>query len=212
MGLDLDDIGERLRAELTAKHSARERALPLSRETIRFAANSIRATHRLEFDTARDLLDKCRASVHTTRAILADHLDIYHAGFARDAEKEFVEASILFSIIAQEPLPGPSDLDVSAAAYLNGLGEAASELRRYTLDQLRHRTAADLESTLAAMDDVYSLLVTMDFPDALTGGLRRTTDLVRGVLERTRGDLTLAAQQAVLEARLLELQAHIAPA
>ena len=135
------------------------------------------------------------------RANLKAYPDLLHAGYTQDALKEFVEASIVCAILAGEPLPTPEDIGIDNAAYLCGLGEAAGELRRRVLDILRHGQTAEAERLMTVMDDIYGLLVTMDFPDAITGSLRRITDMVRGVVERTRGDLTTTSQQNDLKRR-----------
>ena len=196
------DISKRL----DARNAARERALAASRQMIRHAANSIRALHRGEEDEARALLAEGQARRAALAADLKDHPDIYWAGYVQDAQKELAEAHLLLALVRGEPLPKPADIGVEDAPYLNALGEAASELRRYILDLLRRgsgsRQAVRAEALLDTMDAVYGQLITVDYPDALTGGLRRTTDLVRGVLERTRGDLTLTVRQLELEAAL----------
>ncbi len=191
-------------ARIEAKNAAREGALAESRQVIRHAANSIRATHRQEFERAVELLEQGRARLVTIKANLVNYPDLYWAGYVQDAQKEYAEARLTFALVRDEPLPSPQELAVEDAPYLNGLGEAASELRRYILDLLRRGepVRGRAEELLDRMDEVYSQLVTIDYPDVLTGGLRRTTDLVRGVLERTRGDLTLTLRQQVLEAAL----------
>src|SRR5574342_526833 len=143
------------------------------------------------------------------KAHVASYPDLYFTGYVQDALKELAEAHIVHALITGQKIPDPDTLGVDYAAYLNGLGEAAGELRRYALDIIRHGTSERCEHVLDAMEDIYSLLVTMDFPDALTGGLRRTTDMVRGVLERTRGDLTIAARQEKLERTLREFEERI---
>jgi translin len=200
----LDTIMERVRAEFASKNTAREKALPLCREAIRFSANAIRAVHRNEFDLAQELVDKAGAQLATAKASLGAHADIYYAGFIHDSQKEFAEASITLALISGRDLPTPGALDVELAAYLNGMGEAVGELRRHLLDTLRSGDVEQCEVWLQAMDEMYSVLVTVDYPDAMTGGLRRTTDSVRGILEKTRGDLTLSVQQRRLEDRLNE--------
>lgn len=200
----LDGIMERVRADFVSKNQARETALPLCREAIRFSANAIRAVHRKEFDTAGQLVGKAREQLRIAKESLADHPDIFHAGFVHDSQKEFAEASITLAIIAGRDLPTPDDLDVELPAYLNGMGEAVGELRRHLLDTLRAGDVDQCEAWLRDMDEMYSVLVTIDYPDAMTGGLRRTTDSVRGILEKTRGDLTLSVQQRRLEQRLNE--------
>lgn len=200
----LDEIMERVRADFASKNTAREAALPLCREAIRFSANAIRAVHRKEFDTAQQLVDKAGAQVRTAKDSLRDHADIYYAGFVHDAQKEFAEASITLALISGREMPTPDALGVELPAFLNGMGEAVGELRRHLLDTLRAGDVEQCEAWLHAMDEMYSVMVTVDYPDAMTGGLRRTTDSVRGILEKTRGDLTLSVQQRRLEQRLDE--------
>ncbi|MBI5304339.1 MAG: haloacid dehalogenase [Chloroflexi bacterium] len=205
----LDPIGEKIRHSFEAKNAARDAALAASRELIRHCALSIRATHRAEHADAAQLLGRAKDIATQMKANVAAYPDLYFAGYVQDALKEFAEANIVASLITGGTIPDPDALGIEYAAYLNGLGEAAGELRRYALDIIRHDTSERVEKVLDAMEDIYSLLVTMDFPDALTGGLRRTTDMVRGVLERTRGDLTIAARQEKLEARLREFEERL---
>ena len=198
----LDAIMDDVREQFAAKNAAREQALPLCRESIRFSANAIRAVHRDDFETARALAAQSGERVRAAAAALAPFPDIFYAGFVHDAQKEFAEASITLALVAGDPLPSPAGLGVELPAYLNGMGEAVGELRRHLLDTLRRGDVAQCEVWLGAMDDMFSVLVTVDYPDAMTGGLRRTTDSVRGILEKTRGDLTLSVQQRRLEERL----------
>jgi translin len=189
-------VGEQVIRALETKYQARERALAGSRATIRNCAHSIRASHRGELDNARALMGEAGSLVTGTRDdLLREHPDIYWTGYVQDAQKEYSEANIVYAVIAGEDIPTPEQLGVEPAAYLNGLGEAAGEMRRFVLDRIRHGEAERCEQVLNTMEDIYSLLVTVDFPDAITNGLRRTTDMVRGVLERTRGDITFALQQ-----------------
>jgi translin len=203
----IQTIGEDLIRVLEAKNQAREQALSNSRATIRNCAHSIRASHRGEMDNARQLVDTAGEIVRNTKsALLESHPDIYWAGYVQDAQKEYAEANIVLAVIGEQPIPNAADLGIEPAAYLNGLGEAAGEMRRYVLDIIRHGKAERSEQVLRVMEDIYSLLVTVDFPDAITDGLRRTTDMVRGVLERTRGDITFAIQQRQLTEALLRAQ------
>jgi translin len=195
----IQSIGEELIRVLEAKNEARERALSNSRTTIRHCAHSIRASHRGDRQDALSLLHQARDLVETTRKeLLPGQAGIYHTGYVQDAQKEYAEAAIVYAVIGGEAIPRAAELSVEPAAYLNGLGEAAGELRRYVLDRIRHGEVALCERALDTMEEIYSLLVTVDFPDAITDGLRRTTDMVRGVLERTRGDVTFALQQRQL--------------
>ncbi|MBM2824831.1 MAG: translin [Dehalococcoidales bacterium] len=198
----LDSIAERIRLGLSAKDAAREQALPLCREVIRYSSHAIRAVHRQEFRQAEESLRSARNLIDEAEKALAGGFESSNTGFLRDAQKEFAEGSITLALVTGRLLPDPDELNVDLAAYLNGLGEAVGELRRYLLDSMRKGDLSRGEELLSAMDDIYNVLVTMDFPDAITGGLRRTTDMVRGVLEKTRSDLTLVIRQKELENRL----------
>jgi translin len=205
----LREIADEALEALEARHRIREGALELSRRLIRHSANTIRAVHRGEFEQAREMLDEGREVVQQFNADLAEEQSIYGAGYVQDALKEYAEASITFALMAQEVLPGPGDLEIDYPAYLNGLAEAMGELRRSILDLIRSGDLERAEELLRIMDDVYGILVTVDYPDAITRGLRRTTDMVRGVLERTRGDLTMAVRQQRLEATLRRFEGKV---
>lgn len=196
---DIAAAGEWARQTLEAKHRAREVALAACRRTIQACAASIRAVHREQFDVAERLIGEAGGHLEEAASALGAHPDIRYAGFVHDAAKEYAEARMTLAFVRGDPLPAASELGVEVQAYLNGMAEAASELRRYLLDLLRRGRPERGEDLLDAMDEVYSLLVTIDFPDAMTGHLRRTTDALRAVLERTRGDLTTS----LLQTRLL---------
>jgi translin len=209
IGDQLEPVMERVRAVFADKNAAREKALPLCRDAIRHSANAIRAVHREDFDLAEQLSAAAGKQLAEAKAALRDHPDTYYAGFVHDSQKEYAEACITLAIIAGRALPRPEQVDVELPAYLNGLGEAVGELRRHLLDRLRSGDVEHCESILAAMDDMYSVLVTMDYPDAMTNGLRRTTDSVRAILERTRGDLTVSVRQRELERRLSDFEGRL---
>jgi translin len=185
-------IRDRARAELDGKHAAREVTLGACRQMIQSCAAAIRAVQREEFDLAEDLIAEAARHVARADAAVAGHPDVRHGGYLHDAKKEFAEAHLTLAFVRGDPMPSATTIGVDIPAYLNGMAEAASELRRHTLDCLRADRLARAEELLAVMDEVYALLVTVDYPDAVTGGLRRTTDALRGVIERTRGDLTNA--------------------
>jgi translin len=192
--------GSAAREELEATHAARELTLSASRAAIRGCALAIRAVQRHEFDVARTHIDDAAALLRQAAVATVDHGAVRHAGFLHDAQKEFAEANLTLAFVEGGPLPTAAQLGVDAPAYLNGMAEAASELRRQVLDLLRADDAARAETLFAVMDEVYAMLVTVDYPDAVTGGLRRTTDALRAVLERTRGDVTNAMVVARMQA------------
>jgi len=202
LGEELKAIAEEIHAYFTAEDEAREKALRLCRQIIRNSANAIRAVHRQEQDKARQILDSTYKLVQEINDGLNDHPGLLHSGFVHDAKKEFAEGSITFALIVGKELPKPEAIGVDYAAYLNGLGEAVGELRRYLLDSMRRGDFSRCEELLGAMDDIYGTLMTMDFTEIITHGLRRTTDAIRGVIERTRGDVTMALRQKELEAKL----------
>ncbi len=197
--LNLNDIAEKIHQNFESQTQVRDKALGQARLLTRHAAQAIRAIHRLEEDLAAENLNDARKLVETLKTNLATYPDIYYAGYTQDAIKEYVEASITVAVILNRDIPTPETLEVEDATYLNGLAEVTGELRRRCLDILRLGYSEDAERLLACMDDIYNLLVTIDYPDAITHGLRRQTDLVRGILERTRGDLTLSLREERLK-------------
>lgn len=206
---NLEAIADRIMAALEEKNLVRDQALSQSRTLIRCCANAIRAVHRAEFDEAARLLEEARARAEEMTGQAREHPDVYFAGYVQDALKEYVEATAVYALIRDAAFPDPDELGVEYAAYLNGLGEAAGELRRHVLDIIRHGQVERGERILQAMEDIYGVLVTVDYPDAITGGLRRTTDMVRGVLERTRGDLTMATRQEELTRKMQRLEERV---
>lgn len=201
---DLVEIGSQAIEQLTLRNRAREQALGASREVIRHSANAIRAVHRGEFEEARHVISKATSRLMETTPIRNENPEIYFAGFLADARKEFSEANITLAVISGNPIPRSEDLGVDPSSFLNGLAEVIGELRRYILDALRRDSFDHCQELMDVMDEIYSILMTVDFPEAVTGGLRHSTDQMRGVLERTRGDLTMALRQRNLEVRLAQ--------
>ena len=199
---DLENIAAKLRPCFAAEDEAREKALRSCRQVIRYSADAIRAVHRQEHGKAKQLLDSAHELLQELDHDLARHGKLLHSGFIHDAQKEFAEGCITLALIAGEDLPKPRALDVSNAAYLDGLGESVGELRRYILDSLRRDDFSRCEELLTIMDEIYAILMTMDFPELLAHGLRRTTDAMRGIIERTRGDLTVSLRQKNLQTKL----------
>jgi translin len=196
-------MAQAFRRSFDEKMAARERALPAARRSIRASANAIRAIHREEFDQAHRLMEESRRALDEGRAAtLPDHPDVFFAGFHQDAQKEYAEARLTEALVTGAPFPDPDELGVDPAPYLNGMAEALGEGRRAILDLLRRGETERSERILGAMDDLYYLLVSMDYPDAITGNLRRSTDVARSLLERTRGDLSVALIQRELQRSL----------
>lgn len=209
--MNLMSIVDRIRAELGARNDARDKAIRQSRDLVRFCANSIRAMHRGEFDSARELIETARLAAVQMVDQVRDYPDVLFAGYTQDSLKEFVEARAVYAMLQREPIPPPEGLGVQVdyPAYLKGLAEAASEMRRAILDTIRRGDLGRGEMLLADMEEIYAGVTTVDFPDAVTGGLRHTTDALRAVLERTRGDLTLTKQQEKLWQALAHFEARM---
>jgi translin len=207
--LDLSEVEDWARSELDRRNAAREQVLRWSRELVRACATSIRSVHRRDFVQAEQHLADAHALNDRMCATVEGMGDIFWAGYVQDAQKELVEACATYALVKGEALPRPESMGIAPGPFLNGLAETVGELRRYVLDLLRRGEMSGCEQLLQAMDDIYALLVTMDYPDALTGGLRRTTDATRGILEKTRGDLTLALRQEALSAALRAAEASV---
>lgn len=205
----LDSIAEQILERLEAKNAAREEVLRLSRQLIQHASRAIRATHRESWEEADHLLDDARHIVDQMRQAASTYPDILYAGYTQDALKEYAEAHLTRALIRNEPPPTPQALAVEDAAWLNGLGEAAGELRRRVLDLIRHGDIQEAERLTDLIQEIHAVLSTVDFPSAITGNLRRTNDMVRGVAERTRGDLTTAVRQEELKRALHEFEKRI---
>jgi translin len=209
--MDLEQVLEPIRAELDRKTSARESGLSSSRSAIRSCGNAIRALHRYEIDAAAKLLQEAQAHLDDARQALGPHSDILYAGFVQDAEKEVAEARITFALVTEAPFPTPEALGIEPAPYLKGMAEAIGELRRHILDLMRQGELQRCEELLGAMDDMYYALVSMDYPDGITQGLRRLTDIARSIIERTRGDFTTSAIQSSLRDALREHAGSLQP-
>ena len=195
----LEAITDQIRKNFDSRTAAREQALAHARQLTRACSLAIRAVHRDDIETMQAQLNEARQLADTLRTSLASHPDLYHAGYTQDALKEYVEANVTCALIKNQPLPTPEELVVEPATFLNGLAEVVGELRRRTMDILRHGYSTEAERLLGVMDDIYSVLVTMDYPDAITNGLRRQTDLARGIIEKTRGDITFSLRGGHLE-------------
>lgn len=206
---NLDQIVQAIDVRMESKDAVREKALSLSRHVIQYASRAIRAVHRHEFDAAETLLGEMQEVVAEMHELTRTQPDIYFTGYVQDAQKEYIEAHLLKAIVQKQALPTPEELEVEDASYLNGLGEAASELRRFVLDLIRRDDMDEAERLLDAMEEIYSRLITVDFPHAITGNLRRTSDMLRGVLERTRGDVTVAMKQRELRRALERFEEQI---
>ena len=207
---ELVQIVEELREEFTTINALRDETLQRSRMLVRSCAHAIRAIHRHEWEEADTLLAQARAEAVEMVAPLENFPTLYYTGYTQDALKELVEAHLVYAVVQGSPIPTPKELAVPAPAYLKGMSEAGTEMRRFVLDLMRRGKIKDAEPYLDFMDDVYSLLTTVDFPDAVTMGLRRQTDVLRSVLERTRGDLTMGIRQDQMQAALQKFEVHLA--
>jgi translin len=201
-------ICQKIRGQFDLKDAARERGLALSREVVRHSANAIRAIHRRQFAEARALIATIDGLVQEMNAVLAQYPEVKYAGFVHDSQKEFAEAAIFLAVVTDEPLPDPDALHIDYPAYLHGVGDATGEMRRLILDRIRDGASASRENEemLNTMDEIYYELISFDYPAAVTAGLRRITDVLRGTIERTRGDLSTASGQQQLQAALALMQ------
>ncbi|MFN2115401.1 MAG: haloacid dehalogenase [Anaerolineae bacterium] len=207
---NLYSVGEQILSRLESKNAQREQVLGRSRHLVQHAAKAIRAVHRREWEVADAILADAAVLLEEMSSAADGHSDLMSAGYTLDAQKEFAEAHLTRALVRGEELPSPEELGVGDAAWLNGLGEAGGELRRVALDMIRRGEIADAETVLDQMQEIYVFLSTVDFPDAITRGIKRTNDMVRGVTERTRGDLTVAARQEELKAALDRFEVRMA--
>jgi len=202
----IDELAERIHQSFEERTVARDQILMQARALTRHCANAIRAAHRNERDLAWQHLQQAQQLVEAFGEIQKRYPDLYYAGYTQDALKEYAESRIVFALLAGPDLPKPEELSVEYAVYLQGLAEAVGELRRRCLDVLLNSHPEEAVRLLEHMDDIYAILVTMDYPDAITGGLRRLTDLARSIIERTRGDVMLTLRQEKLERSLQRME------
>ncbi len=207
--MDWDALRNRIKSDFDSKNATREEVLKICRSLVQTSSYIIRSVHRGEKEEAQHLLDQARDLSASITEITKDHPQVYSAGFVHDAQKEYAEARATYALINREPLPLPEDIGVEYPAYLNGLGEAVGELRRSILDLIREGHLERGDELLNSMDDIYYLLVSFDYPDAITGNLRRTTDMARAIMERTRGDLTTSLRQSKLRQAISELEENL---
>jgi translin len=201
--VDLEPLADGFRLRFDRRMQARERALSAARRGVRSCANAIRALHRGDRELAGSLMSEAKASIDDGLVAVREHPDIRFAGYLQDAQKEYAEARITEALLTgADALPGADELGVEDAPYLNGMAEAIGEGRRFALDLLRQSDVDGAERMLNAMEDLYAVLVSMDYPDAITGNLRRTTDVGRSLIEKTRGDVTTAIGQRDLREAL----------
>jgi translin len=205
----LEEIAEKIHRSFEVCTEERDRALAQARTLTRHCAHAIRAIHRDENALARQHLDEALELVKSLRKNLANLPELFYAGYTQDALKEYAEAALVYALINNNDFPAPEDLLLEPSTYLQGLAEAVGELRRRTLDMLLKENASEAKRLLGEMDDIYAILVTMDYPDAITRGLRRLTDLARSIIERTRGDFTLSLRQERLENTIREFEANL---
>ncbi len=203
---NLEQVADTIRAHFERTTAAREKALSQARALIRSCSLAIRAVHRLDKETMQQHLDEAERLASTLREKLAEYPALYYAGYTQDAIKEYVEARATCALILGQPLPGLDTLQVEPATYLRGLAETVGELRRRILDILRHGYSDEAEHLLMHMDEIYAILVTMDYPDAITYGLRRLTDIARSIIERTRGDITFSLRSQHLSEMMQSLR------
>jgi len=206
---NFEQLSDRIRESLERQNAIRDEALSQSRNLTRHSARAIRAIHRDDADLAREHLKEADKLAEALRLGLSEDPDLYFSGYAQDALKEYCEAHLTVSVVLDQKWPSPEDLHVQYATYLNGLSEVVGELRRRIMDIMREGHSQEVERLLDVMDDIYAQLVTMDFPDALTHGLRRRTDIARSIIERTQADVTISYRQQQLEKRLTDLSEQL---
>ena len=202
----LSEICDRIRAHFAGQDRAREEAYNLSRQVIRLAASCIRSVHRKQNQEALSLLEQTGAATNQMIEAVSDQPSLRYGGFIADAEKEYAEAAITYAVIGGSALPSPEELQITYAPWLNGLAEAGGEFRRHCLDLIREDRIEEAEKYLDIMDEIYHAIMGFDYPNAISYGLRGRSDALRGMIERTRGDMTNALRQARLEQRLAELE------
>ena len=205
----LDQIADQIRQTFDTQTNARDQALAQARLLTRNCSLAIRAVHRNELDVMENHLHEADNLANALRSDLVLFPNLFFTGYTQDALKEYAEAHITCALIQNKPLPAPEEIQVVHATYLKGLSEVVGELRRHCLDILRQGYSDEAERLLKLMDDIFAILVTMDYPDAITNGLRRQTDIARSIIERTRGDMTFSLRGEHLTQAIAKLSQQL---
>lgn len=208
----LEGISVHIRANFEAKDAVREDGLKISREVVRECRTASFALHGEDFEKANASIKAAGKALEKLEILFRGHADIYHAGFVEHAQQEYSEVSVLYSLLKEEGekrIPSPDELKVEYAAYLNGLGDLVGELRRHVLDLIRKESFERAEVFLGIMENIHAMLMDFDYPDAITRGLRRKTDVSRALIEKTRGDVVNAIGQKKLELAIRNLEIRL---
>lgn len=207
----LEEISVRIRENFEAKDRIREEGLKISREIVRECRTASFALHGQDFEKADKNIKIAGKALEKLEILFEGHADIYHAGFVEHAQQEYSEVAVLSSLLKEEGdrFPFPEELRVEYAAYLNGLGDVVGELRRHVLDLIRKESFEKAEIFLDIMENIHAMLMDFDYPDAITRGLRRKTDVSRSIIEKTRGDVVNAIGQKKLEIAMQNLESRL---
>ena len=121
-----------------------------------------------------------------------------------NAAQEFVEVQCLYNIMKGEDLPDPDTIQATYSAYLLGLCDVVGELRRGALDFILDGKAAKANEYLQHMDRIYDAIMSFDYPSALVP-IKKKQDMVRALIERTRGDLVVSSCEQRIHEKTHEL-------
>lgn len=191
-----------MRKHFDAQEELREKVLDVSREVIRLSARAIAATHREDQSNADEFLAKARDTLLTLTEAVKAEPRLANSGIILAAYQEYGEATLVRALIRDGKLLTPEELSIPYKPYLAALADAAGELRRHALDSIRADEVERAERALKLMEEIFELLMEFDYPDAILPGMKRKQDMVRRVIEHTRGDLTIAIRQRRLERTL----------
>ncbi len=202
--MKLSDILTPLRNEIDGDDAVREKTLPLGRKAVRKCSESIKMTHRGKFDEAKALVSEARQIIVEASEGMSDSGFMMRSKGLDVAYQELAEAVNLLSLLEHGEFTPPAEYGIPPRAYLNGLADTVGELRRSSLDLLRHDDVKKAETLLGFMEEILEELQGFDYPNALVPDLRRKCDVGRSLIERTRGDLTRAVGQSKLMKKLDE--------
>lgn len=203
--MTLNNIFSEITEKLDDIDRDREDILKISREIVRHCSIAIKSIHRKEFDVYRDKIKEIKSNHENLLTFVKKHPMLF-SGYIKTPEQEYMEAVCLYAIINDQELPSPTDYNVDSVNYLLGLADVIGELRRHILDKIRRDEIDDLEKVLDTMSEIYSHLFAIDYPKGITQDLRRKTDVARGIIEKTRGDISLSLQINRLNKNLINQQ------
>lgn len=191
-----------INGELRGTEERREKLLKGTRDVISLCSKSIVDLHYGKKDAAKEKLHKAGEMLTEFHGYTKDDLQKY----LLVPEQEFVEASVLRSLIEDSDIPSADDLKVSGPAYVMGLLDCVGECKRRVYDQIRKEKFIEAQNLFSFMEKIYGLVYPLSIYDNLVGGLKRKLDVAKMLIEDVRSLVTEESRRQSLMAAVERLE------